>query len=146
MKNIFSCSRGLLVLSSAWLLLAGFASAQTWNLAWSDEFNGALNSPIDSTKWQFDTGILNVNDEVEYYCAPGRSTSPCSAGTPNAYIDGNGHLVIQAIYINSSVAPYSGSWTSAPVRTPPTTWPAFLNFNSSSRDFSDKIGYKIDNF
>ncbi|MGA9040390.1 MAG: glycoside hydrolase family 16 protein [Terriglobales bacterium] len=117
MKNIFSCSRGLLVLSSAWLLLAGFASAQTWNLAWSDEFNGALNSPIDSTKWQFDTGILNVNDEVEYYCAPGRSTSPCSAGTPNAYIDGNGHLVIQAIYINPSVAPYSGSWTSARLNT-----------------------------
>jgi beta-glucanase (GH16 family) len=117
MKSSFSLSRELWMVAACWLLLAGFANAQSWNLAWSDEFNGAANSPIDSTKWQYDTGILNVNNEVEYYCAPGSSTSPCSAGTPNAYIDGDGHLVIQAIEINSSVAPYSGSWTSARLNT-----------------------------
>ncbi len=58
-----------------------------------------------------------VNNEVEYYCAPGSSTPPCVADTPNAYIDGNGHLVIQALKISSSVAPYSGSWTSARLNT-----------------------------
>ncbi len=94
------------------------AAAQTWGSpVWSDEFNGVSNSAIDPTKWQYDTGILNVNNEVEYYCAPGSSTPPCVAGTPNAYIDGNGHLIIQAIRINSSGAPYSGSWTSARLNT-----------------------------
>jgi beta-glucanase (GH16 family) len=99
------------------VLLPCAAAAQTWNLAWSDEFNGAANSAIDPANWQYDTGILNVNNEVEYYCMPGSSTQPCVAGTPNAYIDGNGHLVIQAIKINSSVSPYSGSWTSARLNT-----------------------------
>lgn len=117
MKNRFSLSRGLLMVAAVWVLLSGLASAQSWTLSWSDEFNGAANSPIDSTKWQYDTGILNVNDEVEYYCAPGSSTSPCNPSSPNAYIDGSGHLVIQAIEISSSVAPYSGSWTSARLNT-----------------------------
>jgi beta-glucanase (GH16 family) len=109
--------RGWLVLLGGWLILGGFASAQTWNLSWSDEFNGAAHSPIDSTKWQFDTGILNVNDEAEYYCAPGSSTSPCDPNNSNAYIDGNGNLVIQALRINSGTAPYSASWTSARLNT-----------------------------
>jgi beta-glucanase (GH16 family) len=93
------------------------SAAQTWNLSWSDEFSGALNSAIDPTKWQYDTGILNVNNEVEYYCAPGSNATPCVSTTPNAYIDGNGHLIIQAVKINSSVTAYSGSWTSARLNT-----------------------------
>src|SRR5258706_516383 len=78
------------------LLLLAFpliAGAQTWgNPVWSDEFNGAANSAIDPANWQYDTGILNVNNEVEYYCAPGSSTPPCSAGTPSSscYCGGNG--------------------------------------------------------
>jgi beta-glucanase (GH16 family) len=93
------------------------ATAQSWNLAWSDEFNGTANSPIDTSNWQYDTGTLNVNNEAEYYCAPTSTTSPCNPSTPNAYIDGIGHLVIQAIRIDSGVAPYSGSWTSARLNT-----------------------------
>ncbi len=100
------------------IVFPSIAAAQTWGSpVWSDEFNGAPNSAIDPTKWQYDTGILNVNNEVEYYCAPGSSTPPCVAGTPNAYIDGHGHLIIQAIRINSSGTPYSGSWTSARLNT-----------------------------
>src|SRR6202030_226241 len=99
------------------LLFPSLSVAQTWSLSWSDEFNGAPNSAIDPTKWQYDTASLNVNNEVEYYCAPGSNTAPCVAGTPNAYIDGNGHLIIQAIKINSSVTPYSNSWTSARLNT-----------------------------
>lgn len=97
--------------------LSALCNAQTWNLSWSDEFNGAANSPINPANWQYDTGILDVNNEVEFYCAPGSSTAPCVAGTPNAYIDGNGHLIIQGVRINSSVSPYSGSWTSARLNT-----------------------------
>src|ERR1035438_5082261 len=99
------------------LLFPAACAAQSWTLAWSDEFDGAAGSPINSSNWQYDTGILNVNNEVEYDCAPGSSTPPCVPGSPNAYIDGNGHLVIQAIKINSGVAPYSGSWTSARLNT-----------------------------
>jgi len=117
LSHFLPTHRGWLIFLSAWLLSVGVARAQTWALSWSDEFNGAANSPIDSTKWQFDTGILNVNNEVEYYCSPGSSTSRCDPLNPNAYIDGNGNLVIQALRINSGIAPYSGSWTSARLNT-----------------------------
>jgi beta-glucanase (GH16 family) len=117
----FALSAGVRVLSALcllWLAFGNISAAQTWGTpVWSDEFNGAPNSPINPANWTYDTGSLMVNDEVEYYCAPGSSTAPCASGTPNAYIDGNGHLVIQAIEINSSVAPYSGSWTSARLKT-----------------------------
>lgn len=100
------------------VLTTSGAAAQSWgNPVWSDEFNGAANSAISAANWTYDTGILNVNNEVEYYCTPGSNTPPCVAGTPNAYIDGNGHLVIQAIKITSNQAPYSASWTSARLKS-----------------------------
>jgi beta-glucanase (GH16 family) len=109
--------RALLTLGLLLLIFPSVGAAQTWKLSWSDEFNGPANSPISAANWRYDTGILNVNNELEYYCEPGSITPPCVASTPNAYIDGKGHLVIQAIQINSSVVPYSGSWTSARLKT-----------------------------
>jgi beta-glucanase (GH16 family) len=109
--------RRLRALGLVCLLFPAACAAQSWTLAWSDEFDVAAGSPINSSNWQYDTGILKVNNEVEYYCAPGSSTPPCVSAAPNAYIDGNGHLIIQAIKINSSVTPYSGSWTSARLNT-----------------------------
>lgn len=113
-----------LVLLLVVLGAAGSAAAQScgavgatgtvhWTPQWCDEFNGTAGTDIDSTKWSWDTGILNVNNELEYYCSPGSSTAPCDAGNSNAYLDGSGHLVIQAIRLNNSTTPYSGSWTSA---------------------------------
>jgi beta-glucanase (GH16 family) len=94
------------------------AAAQNWGTAiWSDEFTGPRGTPIDSKKWGFETGILHVNDELEYYCAPGMTSGGCNSSEPNAYIDGNGHLVIEAIKINPSTTPYSASWTSARMTT-----------------------------
>jgi beta-glucanase (GH16 family) len=103
----------LLVICGLWFVLANGVNAQGWNQVWSDEFNGAAGTPIDGGKWKFDTGILKVNNEVEYYCAPDTTAGGCNSAKPNAYIDGNGHLVIQAIKLNPSTAPNSGSWTSA---------------------------------
>lgn len=113
-QSLFGFGAALILIS---LMFPVRSVAQTWSLSWSDEFNGAANSPIDPTKWTYDTGTLNVNNEVEYYCAPGSNTSPCVSTAPNAYIDGNGHLIIQAVRINSSVTPYSASWTSARLNT-----------------------------
>lgn len=107
----------LLILAPVILFASGTAVGQTWNLAWSDEFNGTT---IDPTKWTFDHGNLNVNNELEYYCGPAGDPSnqaPCNSSTPNIYLDGNGHLVIQALRITSNTAAYSNSWTSARMKS-----------------------------
>ncbi|HVW94809.1 MAG TPA: family 16 glycosylhydrolase [Mucilaginibacter sp.] len=54
--------------------------AVTWQLVWSDEFNG---SSVDGSKWNIDNGNPNVNNEREYYQAA------------NATVTG-GNLVITA--------------------------------------------------
>ncbi len=88
------------------------AHAQSWNLVWSDEFNGAANALPDSSKWTYDTGGGGFgNGELETYCSPSYTTAPCVAGQPNAFQDGNGNLVIQARR-NSQ-----GQWTSARLKT-----------------------------
>jgi len=111
--QILSCSALILAL----LTIARPAHGQTWNLAWSDEFNGTR---IDTTKWTFDYGDLNVNNELEYYCGPSSDShnqSPCNANNPNVYLDGSGHLVVQAIRISSNTAASSNSWTSARLKS-----------------------------
>ncbi len=153
-----------LLISGLWFVSSSSAWAQTWSQVWSDEFNGPLQTPIDATKWTFDTGILNVNNEVEYYCTPPSTEGGCTSATPNAYIDGSGHLVIQAIKLNPSTAPNSGSWTSARLTTSgkeqfqygrvearmmlpvgPGIWPAFwalgANFNSAGWPTCGEIDY-----
>ncbi len=52
----------------------------TYTLVWSDEFNGTA---IDATKWNMETGNLNVNHEEEYYQASNATVA-------------NGNLVITA--------------------------------------------------
>jgi beta-glucanase (GH16 family) len=67
-----------------------------WATNWCDEFNGPTNSAIDPMKWTYDTGDSGFgNNELETYCAPRSNTAPCSSTSPNAFIDGNGHLAIQ---------------------------------------------------
>jgi beta-glucanase (GH16 family) len=110
--------RTALCVVSLWLPLSFPAFAQDWGQpVWSDEFNGPQGTPIDPTKWDYNIGIMHVNNEVEYYCAPSTTTGGCDPSKPNAFLDGNGHLIIQAIRINAGTAPYSGSWTSARLST-----------------------------
>jgi len=78
--------------------------AVTWNPQWCQEFSEAQGSP-DTTVWSFDLGNGGFgNNEIETYCGPpGYSGNPTdcpatfSTTTSNAYVDGTGHLVIQAI-------------------------------------------------
>jgi beta-glucanase (GH16 family) len=48
----------------------------SYTLVWSDEFNGTA---VDTTKWGFVTGSLNVNQEEEYY-------QPSNATVANGYL------------------------------------------------------------
>jgi len=95
------------------VLLAGTVGlhAQTWNIQWSDEFNAVANTPPSSSTWTFDLGGGGWgNGELEFYCAPFSSVSPCNPNASNLYEDGNGNLVINAINSN-------GTWTSGRMNT-----------------------------
>ncbi len=53
--------------------------------AWSDEFDGPLDSTPDAAKWTYDTGAGGWgNQELQTY----------TASAENAHLDGQGHLVI----------------------------------------------------
>jgi len=90
----------------------------TWNPQWCQEFSGAAGSSPDTSVWSFDLGNNNGwgNNELEVYCGPtGYAGNPsgCPGGTITSnpvYVDGSGHLVIQAI--NSG-----GTWYSTRMKT-----------------------------
>ncbi len=68
--------------------LSNSAGAQNYALRWSDEFDGPAGSASDQTKWNYDTGGGGWgNNELETY----------TNRTQNAFLDGDGHLVIKAI-------------------------------------------------
>src|SRR5919206_3248199 len=72
------------------LLLAASATAnaQTYTLRWADEFDGAAGSAPDQSKWNYDVGGNGWgNNELETY----------TRRTDNAFLDGNGHLIIKVI-------------------------------------------------
>ncbi|MGA6985702.1 MAG: glycoside hydrolase family 16 protein [Terriglobales bacterium] len=130
----FICrSRGLLLIVVLFLVGAGRAHAQascngvpnnpqgavTWVPQWCEEFNAGTPGSPDTTVWAFGLGNNNGwgNNELEVYCGPpGYAGNPSgcpstfSTSTSNAYLDGNGHLVIQAINNN-------GTWYSARMNT-----------------------------
>src|SRR4029077_3246851 len=96
--------------------------AVTWTPAFCQEFSGAALSPIDTTVWSFDLGdgcpnnCKWGNNEAEIYCGPPGYTGnpticPNNLSTSNnAYIDGSGNLVMQAI--NNG-----GTWLSTRMKT-----------------------------
>lgn len=63
------------------------AGPDTWELAWSDEFDGPAGSPANPENWTYETGGWGWgNDELQYY----------TDSTDNAALDGDGNLVITA--------------------------------------------------
>lgn len=117
------------------LLLSGFSlslQAQArpgWKLIWSDEFNAPANTPPDPAKWVHETGASGWgNHELEDY----------TSQIQNAYQDGQGHLVIQALrssggHITSARLKTQGKFTAlygrveARIQIPygQGIWPAF---------------------
>jgi uncharacterized protein (TIGR03437 family) len=102
------CMRTVIAIAFAALIAAASAPAQTaptgtsWQLVWSDEFNGPAGSQPNPANWNYDLGGGGWgNGEAETY-----TNSP-----NNASLDGNGNLVIQAIRDSS------GNFTSARLQT-----------------------------
>src|ERR1700678_2096017 len=60
---------------------------QMVNYVFTDEFNGPAGAPPDPSKWNHETGRWTDNNELETY----------TDSTANAYLDGQGHLVIKAL-------------------------------------------------
>jgi beta-glucanase (GH16 family) len=94
------------------VLLSGASSAQKpWHLVWSDEFNGSAGSLPSASDWNFERGWgPKGNHEIEFYCRPGDNDGPCDTQHRNAVLDGQGHLVIQAIHAGQL-------WSSARLNT-----------------------------
>jgi len=81
-------------------------NAQSWNLVWSDEFNG---NSVNTNDWNFDTGGSgNGNNELEYYTSGGANTSVA-----------NGILTITAKQGSSGFNCWNGTcqYTSARINT-----------------------------
>jgi beta-glucanase (GH16 family) len=85
--------------------VAPSAGPTSWNLVWSDEFDGPAGAPPDPTIWGYDlgdgteAGIVGWgNNEREYY-----TDSPENAAT-----DGEGYLLITVRRADGSTACYYG--------------------------------------
>lgn len=113
MRTMHPMRRVQLLAVAAVLAAALPAKAQTWNLIWSDEFNGPSGSFPDTTKWNYDVGNNNGwgNGEAEFYCVAGSNAAPCSSANPNVFMNGTGSLVIRAR------KDASGTWTSTRMLT-----------------------------
>ena len=84
----------LAVLTAALTPIAShFTAAQNlaappgYTLVWSDEFNGAAGTGVNSANWLYDTGTGFGTGEIE----------TMTNSTNSVYQDGQGHLVIKAI-------------------------------------------------
>src|SRR6266511_1535301 len=58
-----------------------------WIEVWRDDFRGELGSAPDPSKWNLEVTPRPSNGELQYY----------TARRDNSYLDGMGHLVIQAL-------------------------------------------------
>jgi hypothetical protein len=89
------------------------AAPAGFNLTWSDDFNGAANTGLNTDVWRYDAG-LGANfgtGEVE----------TTTTSTANVYQDGAGHLVLKALHTGTD--PVAG-WTSGRVETQADGWGA----------------------
>ena len=91
---------------------------RSWELVWSDDFDGAAGTSPDATKWTFDIGAGGWgNNELQYY----------TNNTNNAALDGNGSLMITAR--NESFA--GAGFTSARIKTKGLFTQAYGRFEAS---------------
>ncbi|MDA1360098.1 carbohydrate-binding protein [Glycomyces luteolus] len=113
-RAVAAATAGAAVLAAAGLTIAeagaqeGPEAAQTWDLVWSDEFNGSAGSQPSTANWIYDLGH-------GYPGGPGNwGTGEIAAHTndpANVSMDGSGNLEITAL------RDAAGQWTSARIET-----------------------------
>ena len=112
-----------LTASSSLLFIAGTsapavaavpAAPAGWTTAFSDDFSGAANTPIDSN-WIYDLGTSYPGGAGNFGTG---EVETVTSSTTNVYQDGAGHLVIKP------VRDASGNWTSGRVETARTDFAA----------------------
>src|SRR5690349_21187522 len=84
-----------------------------FTLTWSDDFNGAAGSGVDTGTWKYDTGPGSSfgTGEIE----------TMTNSTANVFLDGAGHMALRALH--SGTNPTSG-WTSGRIETNAATFGA----------------------
>ena len=84
-----------------------------FTLTWSDDFNGAANTGLDTGTWKYDTGPGSSfgTGEIE----------TMTNSTSNVFQDGNGHLVLRALHSGTNA---TSGWTSGRVETQAATFGA----------------------
>ncbi len=131
-RNIFKYAVGCVPRNVCAVLVvvcatASAASGQDWGKpVWSDEFNSSTRgAPPDARNWTYEVGGNGWgNHELEIYCAVGVSGAAkdaavpavCNTEEPNAFQDGQGHLIIRATRVSTEPAP-KGTWTSARLKS-----------------------------
>jgi beta-glucanase (GH16 family) len=82
------------------------AAPAGFTTTWSDDFNQAANTALDTGVWRYDAGAGSAfgTGEIE----------TTTTSTANVYQDGSGHLVLKALHTGTD--PNSG-WTSGRVET-----------------------------
>jgi beta-glucanase (GH16 family) len=81
-----------------------------WIESWRDDFDGPAGSAPDTSKWHVDVRPSGQNDELDYD----------TDDRKNSFLDGNGHLVFQAIqenYVDAQGVKSSQPYTSARLDT-----------------------------
>ncbi|MDI5961613.1 family 16 glycosylhydrolase [Streptomyces sp. SL13] len=86
-----------------------------WTTAFSDDFNGAANTGLNTSDWLYDTGTGYAGGAAAWGTG---EVETDTTSTANVYQDGSGHLVIKAIRDGS------GNWTSGRVETQRTDFAA----------------------
>jgi len=89
-------------------------AAASWNLIWSDEFNGAAGTGVNTTNWLYDSGTSYPGGAANWGTG---EVETISSSTANVYQDGAGHLAIKPILSN-------GAWTSGRIETQRTDFAA----------------------
>ena len=86
------------------------AKAATWKQIWSDEFNGAANTGVNTSNWLTNTGTSYPGGAANWGTG---EVETMSSSTTNVYQDGVGHLIIKPT-LNG------GTWTSGRIETQST--------------------------
>ncbi|MYS21915.1 Beta-glucanase, GH16 family [Streptomyces sp. DvalAA-14] len=82
------------------------AAPSGFTTTWSDDFNGAANTGLNTDTWRYDAGAgwTFGTGEIE----------TMTNSTANVYQDGNGHLVLKALHTGTDP---NANWTSGRVET-----------------------------